>query len=384
MTWKETLQQFDSIVVGAGAVGLAVARRLTQAGLSTLVLDGETTFGTWTSSRNSEVIHAGIYYEEGSLKQSLCTAGREMLYRYCHDCNVPHRRIGKLIFAASASEAAALDVIAARASAAGVMDLVRLTSREVRQTEPELRCHEALLSPSTGILDSHSYMLALIADLEAGSGMFVSRSTVSRLSRRNGNWQIHLAGEEQPVVQAANVVNAAGLAAHRLARATDDLPEVAIPEVRYARGVYFDYGKVPFDHLIYPVPVPGGLGTHLTLDMAGRGRFGPDVEWIDGVDYRVDPARHGTFVRAAKLIWPGLDPSRLVPGYAGIRPKLSGPDEPAADFHIAGPEMHGLDGLVNLLGIESPGLTASLAIADLVAAKLGFGEIRPDAQQAMV
>jgi L-2-hydroxyglutarate oxidase LhgO len=367
------VQPFDAIVIGAGVIGLAIGRKLVRSGLRTLILDREPTFGTWTSSRNSEVIHAGIYYAEGSLKEQLCTRGRHMLYSFCFEKGVPHSPIGKLIFAATPEQSPALDAIMVHARTAGVDDLVRLQGPEVAAFEPVLSCHEAILSPSTGIIDSHAYMLALLGDVEAGEGQFVAHSHVQRLSRQGRSWAVHLRGDEEPSVTSDYVVNAAGLAAHLLALGTEDLPEATVPDVRYARGVYFNYGKVPFSHLIYPVPEPGGLGTHLTLDMAGMGRFGPDVEWIDSIDYTVDPGRRETFIAAARLIWPDLDPTRMAPGYAGIRPKLSGPGEPAADFLIAGPEKHGLPGLVNLFGIESPGLTASLAIADLVAAQLGVG-----------
>jgi L-2-hydroxyglutarate oxidase LhgO len=367
------VQPYDAIVIGAGVIGLAIGRKLVRSGLRTLVLDGEPTFGTWTSSRNSEVIHAGIYYAEGSLKERLCSRGRDMLYAYCLEKGVPHSRIGKLIFAATPDQSSALDKIMARARAANVDDLVRLQGSEVASLEAVLGCHEAILSPSTGIIDSHAYMLALLGELESGDGLFVPRSSVQRLSRKGNSWGVHLRGDDAPSAVAQYVVNAAGLTAHLLALETEDFPQAMVPDVRYARGVYFNYGKVPFSHLIYPVPVPGGLGTHLTLDMAGMARFGPDVEWIDRIDYSVDRDRRAAFIAAARLIWPDLDPARMVPGYAGVRPKLSGPGEPPADFLIVGPESHALSGLVNLFGIESPGLTASLAIADLVAAKLGVG-----------
>lgn len=366
--------RIDAVVVGAGVVGLAVARRLAQAGLETVIADGEAEFGTWTSARNSEVIHAGIYYPPGSLKASLCVRGKEMLYHYCYARDIPCRQCGKLIFAASSDQLPALDAIMAVGAAAGVADLVRLDAAEARAIEPLLRCHQAILSPSTGIIDSHAYMLSLLTDAEAAGAQFARRTRITGLSRREGGWGIHLEGESEPAVLAAHVVNAAGLAAHLLARETEGLADEHVPQVRYARGVYFTYsGQAPFRHLVYPVPEPGGLGTHLTLDMAGMARFGPDVEWIQKLDYSVDPARQVSFLAAARRIWPDIDPERLAPGHAGIRPKLSGPGEPAADFMVSGPEQHGLSGLVNLFGIESPGLTASLAIADLVAEKLGIG-----------
>ena len=365
------MAQIDAVVVGAGVVGLAVARRLAQAGLEVVIADGETDFGTWTSARNSEVIHAGIYYPPGSLKASLCVRGKALLYDYCSARDVPHRQCGKLIFAAWTDQVSALDAIQAAAEAAGVRDLKRISASDTRSLEPMLDCREALLSPSTGIIDSHAYMRALLADAEAAGAQFARLTRITRLSRCHGGWGIHVESGSGPVAVTPVVVNAAGLTAHLLARETEGLKATDVPAVHYARGVYFTYsGRVPFRHLIYPVPVPGGLGTHLTLDMAGMARFGPDVEWIGDIDYAVNPARHANFLAAARLIWPDIDPDRLAPGYAGIRPKLSGPGEPAADFVISGPSEHGLPGLVNLFGMESPGLTASLAIADAVAQKL--------------
>nr|WP_047168734.1 NAD(P)/FAD-dependent oxidoreductase [Sphingomonas sp. Y57] len=362
----------DTLVVGAGVIGLSVARKISNSGCETVIIDGEQAFGTWTSARNSEVIHAGIYYPPGSLKAALCTRGRELLYRYCSDREIPHRQTGKVIFAADAAQSVRLDEIMAMAAAAGVDDLRRIGAHETLMLEPELRCREALLSPSTGIVDSHALMTALLGEASAHGAIFAARSKATRLTRRANGWGVHIDGEAEPTLVARNVINAGGLAAHRLAGATEGLAAEHVPDIRYARGVYFTYaGKVPFRHLVYPVPVPGGLGTHLTLDMAGSARFGADVEWIDTIDYSVDPARGARFLAAARLIWPGIDPDRLQPGYAGIRPKIGGPDAPVADFRIDGPERHGLPGLVNLFGIESPGLTASLAIAELVATRLG-------------
>jgi L-2-hydroxyglutarate oxidase LhgO len=369
------MQTIDTLVIGAGVIGLAVARRLSVHGDETIIVDGEEAFGTWTSARNSEVIHAGIYYPPGSLKAALCRHGRDLLYRYCSDRGIPHRRTGKIIFAAVPGQAVRLEEITAAAKAAGVDDLRRMSGREAAALEPDLGCHEALLSPSTGIIDSHAFMTALLGEASAHGAIFATRSKVTRLSRQRGGWGVHIDGETAPALVSRTVVNAGGLAAHRLARATEGLAADLIPDIRYARGVYFTYaGKVPFRHLIYPVPVPGGLGTHLTLDMAGMARFGPDVEWIDDVDYGVDPARGAQVLAAARLIWPAIDPGKLQPGYAGIRPKIGGQGAPVADFRIDGPERHGLPGLVNLFGIESPGLTASLAIAELVAARLGFDD----------
>ena len=363
----------DAIVVGAGVVGLASALSLARAGANVLIVEREARFGSVTSSRNSEVIHSGIYYPEGSLKAWLCVEGRERLYAFCAERNVPHRRLGKLIFAADETQRPQLEAIARHADTAGVRDLRWLDSAEVARLEPELSCAAALLAPSTGIVDSHALMLAMLGEIEAHGGQLVCRCAVSRVDRRDGAWRIWIEGEPGPVASAPLLVNAAGLDGQTVARTIDGIAAARIPDRVIARGCYFSYaGRIPFNRLIYPVPVPGGLGTHLTLDLAGRGRFGPNVEWITTIDYTVSPSLHAEFVASARLIWPGLDPDALQPDYAGIRPKLRAPDGVVADFVIAGPEDHGLDGLVNLFGIESPGLTASLAIGDLVRARLDF------------
>lgn len=354
----------DSIVVGGGVVGLAIGRALALAGHAPLILEGEAEYGSWTSSRNSEVIHAGIYYAEGSLKARLCVEGKALLYAFCAERGVPHKQLGKLIFAHDSAQFGELEKIKAAADAAGVHDLRWLDRTQAQALEPDLGCAAALFSPSTGIVDSHSLMQALLGEAEANGGMLVTQTRVDRISRAGGLWQVHIAGVDEPVVSAPILVNSAGLAAQALASATEGLDPAFVPPLHLARGVYFTHsGKVPFSHLIYPVPEPGGLGTHLTLDLAGQARFGPDVEWINTIDYTVDPARHAKFAAAAQRIWPALEPERLQPGYAGIRPKLSGPGEPATDFMIQGPAVHGQEGLVNLFGIESPGLTASMAIA---------------------
>lgn len=364
-------EQVGAVVIGAGVVGLAIGRALALAGHAPLILEAEPAFGTGASARNSGVIHAGIYYATGSLKARLCVAGKERLYAFCAARGVPHRRIGKLVFAHDASQLPELDRIAAMAAAAGVHDLERLDAAGARALEPALAAAGALHSPSTGIVDSHALMQALLGEAEAHGAMLVTNTRVGRVSRAGDLWQVHLPGETEPVVSAPVLVNSAGLGAQALAGATEGLDPALVPPLHLARGVYFTCsGKAPFARLIYPVPEPGGLGTHLTLDLAGQARFGPDVEWIDRIDYTVDPARHAGFAAAARRIWPALDPERLQPGYAGIRAKLSGPDEAAADFMIQGPAAHGLAGLVNLFGIESPGLTASLAIADHVVALL--------------
>lgn len=361
----------DAIVVGAGVVGIAVARALALKGHEVLLLESEREFGAGTSSRNSEVIHAGLYYPQGSLKAATCVAGRKLLYDFCVARGVPHRKLGKLIFAADASQIGALDKIAAAAAAAGVDDMVRLSAQQARAMEPELQAYEALFSPSTGIIDSHAFMLAMLGEAEAHGATLVCGAEVQRVTRHKGLWQVHVTGEDAPVVAAPILINAAGLGAQKLAGMIEDMQVEYVPPLYLARGVYFTYsGKTPFSHLIYPVPEPGGLGTHLTLDMAGQARFGPDVEWIDEIDYRVNPDRLDAFATAARRIWPGLDPARLAPGYAGIRPKITGPNEAAGDFILSGPARHKCEGLVHLFGIESPGLTASLALADLVVKEL--------------
>ena len=363
----------DAVVIGAGVVGLAVARRLAQEGLMTIIVEGEATIGSGISSRNSEVIHAGLYYGATPLKERLCIAGRDRLYRYARQRSVPHRQIGKLIVAFTPGELAVLDGIRTRAREAGAGDLIALTGSEAKRLEPALDCAGALLSPATGIIDSHAYMQALLADAEAAGAILARLATVSHIRRQGAQWQLCVGGE--PMLTTDLVVNAAGLGAVALAQGIEGLAAEHIPTLRYARGNYFVYqGKVPFRRLIYPVPVPGGLGTHLTLDLAGGGRFGPDVEWIDAVDFTVSADRRDAFCRAARRIWPQLDGDRIVPGYAGIRPKLHGPGDPAADFVVQGPATHGLPGLVNLFGIESPGLTASLAIADHIATLLMLAE----------
>lgn len=370
MTERNTV---DVVVVGAGVVGLAIARRLAAAGLGVIITEQEADFGTATSARNSEVIHAGIYYRDTPLKARLCIAGRRALYDYCAARHVPHRRMGKLIVAFTSQEVPILGRILADAIDVGVDDLIMLSSEEARRLEPGLHCSAALFSPSTGIIDSHSYMTALLADAEADGAVLARKTRATRLLQDNdGYWGICTDDEDEPIVFTRRVVIAAGHGAQALARNTQAMPQELIPAQHYARGHYFSYhGSHPFTRLIYPVPVPGGLGTHLTVDLAGRARFGPDVEWINDIDYTFGSGRELSFTEAARRIWPDLDPARLHPDYCGIRPKLSGPGESTADFLIHGLAQHGLQGLVALYGIESPGLTASLAIADLIADEFG-------------
>jgi L-2-hydroxyglutarate oxidase LhgO len=318
---EEMVDEVECVVVGAGVVGLAVARALALRGREVLVLDRAPTIGFETSSRNSEVIHGGLYYPPGSLKAASCVEGRRRLYAYCRERGVPHARLGKLIVATEEAEIAGVEKIAATARANGVEGLEWLDGAQARRLEPEVRCVAALHSSVTGIIDSHALML----------------------------------------------VNSAGLWAPSLARQIEGVPKATIPPAYFCRGVYFTLqGRSPFRHLVYPVPMPGGLGVHVTLDLAGQARFGPDVEWIETVDYAVDSERGNKFYAAVRTYWPRLPDGALQPGYAGIRPKISGPGEPAADFVVQGGETHGVPGLVNLYGIESPGLTASLPLADLV------------------
>jgi len=369
------MDQIECVVVGAGVIGLAAGRALALGGREVMILEGERHFGSWTSARNSEVIHAGLYYPEGSLKAELCVEGRDRLYAYCEARGVPHRRCGKLIVAGDEGQRGELEAIAKAARANGVADLAPLSGSEARALEPEVACVAGLLSPSTGIIDSHAYMLCLLGEAEAHGAQLVCDTAVERLERSGDGWRLWYSGADEPL-WAQWVINSAGLAAQALAQATEGLAAEHVPPLSLAKGVYFTYsGRAPFQRLVYPTPEPGGLGAHLTLDMAGQARFGPDVEWVDQIDYAVDPARKARFVQSIRRFWPGLDPERLAPGYAGVRPKLSGPGEPAADFVISGPEDHGLFGLVNLFGIESPGLTSSLAIAERVARLVDAAEI---------
>lgn len=368
------MDKVDVVVVGAGVVGLAVARALALRGREVLVLEREGGIGMGTSSRNSEVIHAGIYYSAGSLKARLCVQGRDMLYAYCGERGIAHHRCGKLIVAHTASQVAGLPGVLARARANGVDDLVLLTAGEALALEPQLQCEAALLSPSTGIVDSHGLMLALHGDLENAGGTVVCHSTVEAVEVNDDGFLVGTSDGAR--LHAVTLINAAGLQACGLARRIEGLPSVHVPKPWYAKGNYFTLaGRSPFERLIYPAPEPdqhlAGLGVHLTLDLGGQAKFGPDVEWVDNPDdLTVDPARGEGFYAAVRRYWHALPDAALLPGYAGMRPKISGPDEAAADFRIDGPAVHGVPGLVNLLGIESPGLTSSLAIGEHVAGLL--------------
>jgi L-2-hydroxyglutarate oxidase LhgO len=363
---RKQMEQVDCVVVGAGVVGLAVARALALDGHEVLVLEAVNAVGTGTSSRNSEVIHAGIYYAPGSLKARLCVQGRALLYDYCGERNISYRRCGKLLVATELAQVAQLQGIADQALRNGVTDLVLLSADEARKLEPALRCHAALLSPSTGIIDSHGLMLALLGDLENAGGVLALNAPLA--SARVVPSGIELQAADGTQLQAKTVINAAGLQAPALAARFAGLDRRFVPQAFYAKGNYFTLAtRAPFSHLIYPGPQAAGLGVHLTLDLGGQAKFGPDVEWVDSPDdLAVDPARADAFYAEVRKYWPDLQDGALLPGYAGIRPKISGPGEAAHDFVIQGPNEHGVPGLVNLFGIESPGLTSCLAIGDLV------------------
>jgi L-2-hydroxyglutarate oxidase LhgO len=362
-----TEEAVDCVVIGAGVVGLAVARALALVGREVLVLDASDAIGTQTSSRNSEVIHAGIYYPTGSLKAALCVKGKEALYDYCSQRGIGHRRCGKLIVATDAAQVDQLHKITAHASANGVTDLQFLDAHTAISMEPALRCVAALFSPSTGILDSHAFMLSLLGDLENAGGQLVVNTRLDGAGCDSAGISLRTADGTR--LRAALVVNATGLHAPRLALAFDGYDPIHAPCAFYCKGNYFTLsGKSPFSRLIYPVPEAAGLGVHLTLDLAGQAKFGPDVQWVEGADdLAVDPQRSASFYGQIRRYWPELQDGALQVGYAGIRPKISGPADPTRDFCIQGPQVHGVPGLVHLFGIESPGLTSALAIGDVVA-----------------
>ena len=370
------MDRVDAVVVGAGVVGLAIARELARAGSEVVILEQASHFGSGTSSRNSEVIHAGIYYEPGSLKARLCVQGRSLLYEYCRSRGVGHRNCGKLIVATDAGQRRALEKIERRALAAGVGDLRWLEGAEAVGLEPALNCVQALLSASTGIVDSHSLMLSLLGEAEDHGAVLARVSRVQRVAADKSGFRLQVrSGESLTELCCGTLVNSAGLGARALAATIEGLPRSAVPAQYMAKGNYFSLaGRCPFSRLIYPIPNEAGLGVHLTIDLAGQGKFGPDVEWVEEEDYGVDAKRADGFYEEIRRYWPGLGDGALQPGYAGIRPKLVGPGAAAADFAIDGPRTHGLQGLVNLFGIESPGLTASLAIAAQVRALLREGE----------
>ena len=365
------MEQVEVVVIGAGVVGLAAARRLARAGREVIVLEAEETFGSGISARNSEVIHAGIYYPQGSLRARLCVAGKPALYEFCASHGVAHARGGKLIVATSVDELAVLGELEVKAANNGVHDLQRLDGAQAQALEPALRCHGALLSPSTGIIDTHGYMLALIGEIEAAGGMLALNSPVRGGRVGDRGMVLDVGGEAPMELRCRCLVNAAGLGAQAIAHGLDGLARGTIPPLYYAKGNYFTLtGASPFSRMIYPVPGAHALGVHVVLDLAGRTRFGPDIEWIEEPDYAVSPERAASFYEAIRRYWPGLPDGALEAGFAGVRPKLTPAGSAMADFVIQGPESHGIAGLVNLYGLESPGLTSSLAIADEVARRL--------------
>jgi L-2-hydroxyglutarate oxidase LhgO len=362
--------QLDCVIVGAGVVGLAIGRSLALAGREVVVLEAESEIGMHTSSRNSEVIHAGLYYATDTLKARLCVSGKAMLYDYCEAHHVPVNRLGKLIVASGDAEIARLYAIREQGAKNGVTDLEMLDAREAHELEPAVVCDAAMLSPSTGIIDSHTLMLALQGEIEAHGGYVVPNSRVEKVRPISDGFELVVDGSDDPIA-CTTLVNSAGLFAGDLADAIERFPNEARPPVLFAIGHYYAYqGKSPFNHLVYPVPVDGGLGIHATNDMGGLARFGPDVEWVDRIDYDFDDSRKARFAAAIRRYFPALDESKLASAYTGIRPKLSCPGEAARDFLIQGAETHGMPGLINLFGIESPGLTAALAIGEHVAGML--------------
>ncbi len=356
-------ERVECVVIGAGVVGLAVARALAESGREVLVLEAAASIGSGISSRSSEVIHAGLYYPQGSLKARWCVEGRALLYAYCIEHGVEYRRCGKLVVATDPAQLWQLDQIESCARVNGVQDLCRLGPAEVERLEPAVRCVAALHSPSTGIIDSQGLMLSLQGDIERAGGAVVCRSSVLGGQICSGSLRLSVGiGESCERIAARHVINCAGLGAQEVARGLG-VAEENVPPLQYAKGHYFSLQDVsPFTRLIYPIPEPGGLGVHATLDLADRARFGPDVEWVQQVDYAVDPSRVARFYDAIRRYWPALSDGSLQPAYAGVRPKLAGPGAAAADFLVQGPGEHGIPGLINLYGIESPGLTAALAI----------------------
>jgi len=362
-----------AVVVGAGVVGLACARALALRGIETVVLEAHDAIGLETSSRNSEVIHAGLYYPPGSLKAKLCVEGKRQLYAFCERHHVAHRRCGKLIVATAPEQEGKLVALKSQSLRNGVDDLRPLSGAEAKAMEPRLRASAALFSPSTGIVDSHGLMLALLGEAEAHGAALALRSPLVRAETCGDGFLLEVGGAEPMRLETEILINSAGLHAAKVAAAVDGLDPRHVPALRLAKGNYFSLaGRAPFSRLVYPLPEPGGLGVHLTLDLGGQARFGPDVEWVDGIDYAVDPRRADAFTAEVRKYWPGLSDGALQPAYSGIRPKLAGPDDPAADFLVQAEATHGVAGLINLFGIESPGLTACLALAEHVCGELNL------------
>ena len=376
-------ETIDCAVVGAGVVGLAIARALALSGRDVIILESADAIGTGTSSRNSEVIHAGIYYPNNSLKALMCVRGRKLLYEYCQSHGVEHRRTGKLLVATTDDQLESLDKLRVSAAANGVDDLEAVDGASLKKMEPELRAVGAYLSPSTGIIDSHGLMLSYQGDAEDAGAMIAFNSPVIKGQIENNAITLSIGGAEPVALSCQTVINSAGLFAQHIAASLDGMPREDVPPCHFAKGNYFTLsGRAPFSRPIYPIPEAAGLGIHLTLDLGGQAKFGPDVEWINdkpwledanhiaNIDYTVDPLRNPRFYEAIRTYWPGLPDDALLPGYAGMRPKIQAPDEAAKDYMIQGPNDHGVNGLVNLYGIESPGLTSSLAIAEEVLRKL--------------
>ena len=365
---------FDAVVVGAGAVGLACGYALSRRGLAVAVLEQEPAIGQGVSSRNSEVIHGGLYYPTGSLKARLCVAGRRLLYAFCDAHHVEYDRCGKLVVAADEAELARLDAILEQARINDVEGMEKLSRAQALALEPELACVGALLSPQSGIFESHAYMLALQGEIEgAGGAVVLSTPFEGATPLEGGGFSVRAGGAEPTVLTCRHLVTAPGLSAQGVAARIEGFPKGLIPPAHYGKGMYFRLaGKAPFQRLIYPPPIPGALGTHYRRDLGGQGVFGPDLTYVDAPDYSVDPSAAADFYRYIRKFWPGLPHGALSPDYAGVRPKIHGPDEPQADFRIDGEDVHGLAGLVALFGIESPGLTSSLAIGEEAAARLGL------------
>jgi len=371
------IETADTIVIGAGVIGLAIARQLAQAGREVLVLETNDSFGMETSSRNSGVIHAGIYYPPGSLKARSCVRGKQLLYDYCVKRQIPFERIGKLIIAANEDQQDKLRALQINALESGVTDLEWLDQSRVCDLEPDLKASTALLSPSTGIIDVHELMLAFLGDLETAGGTLVTHSRVLGGKLKNNGIELKIDNGGGFTLLAKTVINAAGHGATEITRSISGFPDHHIPAIYPIRGHYYEHaGELPFSRLIYPIPENKGLGIHVTLDLAGQGRFGPDAEYCDGIDYRFDESRKTRFAKAIRKWYPGLDESRLQPGYVGVRPNLKGPEETFRDFMISGPEEHGVNGLINLFGIDSPGLTACMALAEQLASSIQGNEIK--------